>query len=109
MYIKQLRLSNFRNYKTLTLDFNPKVNVFVGNNAQGKSNILEAVYLLAAARSFRAAKDGDMIQSGQDYSLISGDVVTEATHNLEVVLQKMLLKYCGLIKRNSAEAVCWCF
>lgn len=103
MYIKQLRLSNFRNYKTLTLDFNPKVNVFVGNNAQGKSNILEAVYLLAAARSFRAAKDGDMIQSGQDYSLISGDVVTEATHNLEVVLQKNAPKVLRVDKKETQQ------
>lgn len=88
MLIRELRLLNFRNYKTLDLTLDPSVNILVGNNAQGKTNILEAIYLLAMGRSFRAARDSDMIAHDQSYSLVSGQVTTEATHTLELVLRR---------------------
>lgn len=101
MVIRKLHFSNFRNYQSLSLDLDPKVNIFVGHNAQGKTNILEAVYLLAAARSFRAAKDAEMIQHGQKYSLISGEVTIEAVHNLEVVLQRNAPKILRFNKKET--------
>jgi len=88
MFIRELKLVNFRNYRTLDLAFDSQINIFVGLNAQGKTNILEAVYLLAMGRSFRAAKDVDMIAHDQGYSLVSGQVTTEATHTLELVLRR---------------------
>lgn len=88
MLIRELKLLNFRNYRTLNLSFTPHVNIFVGLNAQGKTNILEAVYLLAMGRSFRAAKDSDMITHDQEHSLVSGQVTTEATHTLELILRR---------------------
>lgn len=65
MYIDSLRLSQFRNYESLDLTLSPGINVFFGDNAQGKTNILEAVYLCGTSRSHRSGKDKDMIRFGQ--------------------------------------------
>ena len=62
MIIKSLKLKNFRNYDLLSIDFDESTNIFHGNNAQGKTNILESVYLAATTKSHRGTKDRDMIQ-----------------------------------------------
>ena len=51
MWLQNLSLKTFRNYKETKIDFNPKLNVFLGRNAQGKTNMLEAIYFLALTRS----------------------------------------------------------
>lgn len=51
MYIKKLKLTNFRNYEKAELEFSPLTNIIYGNNAQGKTNILESVYLFAQGKS----------------------------------------------------------
>lgn len=61
MIIKSLELKNFRNYERLSLSFSEQTNLFYGNNAQGKTNILEAIYLAATTKSHRMAKDRDMV------------------------------------------------
>ncbi len=61
MIIEELRVINFRNYKDIHLKFHPRLNIFVGNNAQGKTNLLEAIYLCAVGRSFRTNRDNEMI------------------------------------------------
>ncbi len=66
MYIKSIRLNNFRNYRTLDLVLDQKTNIFYGDNAQGKTNILEAVYLCSTSRSHRGSRDREMILFGQD-------------------------------------------
>ena len=70
MYIKNLKLINFRNYNNLQLDFDPKVNIILGDNAQGKTNILEAIYLTGTGKSFRTYKDRDLIKFDKDQSYI---------------------------------------
>ena len=67
MFIKEIELKNFRNYDELTLSFNDKVNFIVGNNAQGKTNLLEGIYTSALGKSFRTSKDVEMIGFGSDY------------------------------------------
>jgi DNA replication and repair protein RecF len=62
MHIKSIRLEQFRNYEDQFLNVQPGINVLYGNNAQGKTNILEAIYLCACARSHRTSKDTDMIR-----------------------------------------------
>ena len=57
MFIKSIELKNFRNYDELTLSFNDKVNFIVGNNAQGKTNLLEGIYMSSIGKSFRTSKD----------------------------------------------------
>ena len=56
MYVKSLKIENFRNYDHLNIEFDQKTTILYGNNAQGKTNILEAVYYLAAFMGFRCCK-----------------------------------------------------
>lgn len=70
MKITNLSLTNFRNYKKQTINLSPSTNIFIGNNAQGKTNILEAIYTIALARSYKA-KDKDMILNSADFYKIS--------------------------------------
>jgi DNA replication and repair protein RecF len=77
MYIKDISLKNFRNYGELSLEFNPKVNIFLGNNAQGKTNLLEAVYLTAVGKSFRTVKDSDLVRFGEDFAYIKVNAVKD--------------------------------
>ena len=62
MYIQSLELSNFRNYSNLNIDFDNGTNILYGNNAQGKTNILESIYLAGTSKSHRAARDREIIK-----------------------------------------------
>ena len=70
MYVKELDLRSFRNYESLSVSLHPGINIFYGRNAQGKTNILEAVYLAGTTKSHRGAKDRDMIRMGEEESHI---------------------------------------
>lgn len=76
MYLKKMSITNFRNYAAaLDLEFSSGNNLFLGENAQGKSNLLEAVYYLSLAHSFRGARDNDLINFESDFFLLKGEVV----------------------------------
>lgn len=70
MKIKSLKLKNFRNYDLLDLTFDDSANIFYGDNAQGKTNILEALYLSGTTKSHRGSKDRDLIEFGKEESHI---------------------------------------
>ncbi|MEK4697991.1 DNA replication/repair protein RecF [Solibacillus sp. FSL R7-0668] len=72
MNIERLQLTNYRNYESLTLDFSNKINVFIGENAQGKTNVMESIYVLAMAKSHRTANDKELIRWQADYGKIEG-------------------------------------
>ncbi|CAM3141607.1 DNA replication and repair protein RecF [Leuconostoc gasicomitatum] len=74
MELQSLRLVNYRNYTDLTLNFSDGVNVFLGENAQGKTNLLESIYVLALARSHRTSSDKDLIRWQEKEATISGRV-----------------------------------
>ena len=74
MYIRELSLQNFRNYNYLNLVLHPGINVFVGDNAQGKTNVLEAVYLCATARSHRTNLEKEVIAWDQTEAHIRLDI-----------------------------------
>ena len=74
MKIRSLKLKNYRNYDLLKLDFDGAANIFYGDNAQGKTNILEAVYISGTTKSHRGAKDRELIRFGQDESHIEAVV-----------------------------------
>lgn len=74
MKIRSLKLKNYRNYDLLKLDFDGAANIFYGDNAQGKTNILEAVYISGTTKSHRGAKDRELIRFGQDESHIEAIV-----------------------------------
>lgn len=66
MQIRSAKLINFRNYKQLELDFSDRVNIFIGDNGQGKTNLLEAIYLLTSGQSFRDITDINTLKSNSD-------------------------------------------
>ncbi len=101
MQILSLRLRNFRNYRQLDIEFNPHINILVGNNAQGKTNILEAVYLLATARSFRVAKDSEIIKHNEVASYISGKIRRDAVHELEITFRDLAAKKMKYNKKET--------
>ncbi|MCR1952955.1 MULTISPECIES: DNA replication/repair protein RecF [unclassified Clostridium] len=71
MYIKRLQMLNYRNYKSLNITLGKNVNVFMGDNAQGKTNILEAIYYCAFAKSHRTSKDRELINWNSDSAYVS--------------------------------------
>lgn len=70
MYIKNIELTNFRNYESLKVDFNRNVNLLLGNNAQGKTNLLEGIYLTSMGKSFRTSKDSDLVKFDENLARI---------------------------------------
>lgn len=72
MYLKWLNLQNFRNYRKKFFDFSSNTTLLTGKNGVGKTNILEAIYLLAVGRSFRATKNNQMILYGEEIARILG-------------------------------------
>ena len=66
MWIKKIKISNFRNYKNAEINLNDKINIFYGENAQGKTNIIESVYLCSIGKSFRTSKEKEMIKFGEE-------------------------------------------
>ena len=77
MNLKELYLRDFRNYPEIRVDFEPGVNLIVGNNAQGKTNMLEAVSYLGSGRSFRAQKNSEMVRFGADFAEIDGKIFSQ--------------------------------
>ncbi|HTX57525.1 MAG TPA: DNA replication/repair protein RecF [Candidatus Acidoferrales bacterium] len=78
MVLQRLALSNFRNYAQLDLDPAPGLNVFIGANAQGKSNLLEAIAMLGTGKSFRTSRDADLVREGLELAVIGGDAQVRA-------------------------------
>lgn len=72
MIIKQLELTNFRNYDNLKINFSPKLNIIYGNNAQGKTNILEGIYTLCLTKSHRLYVDNSLIKNGFGFTRLVG-------------------------------------
>lgn len=84
MHVAHLRLRDFRNYARLDVDFTPGLHVLIGDNAQGKTNILEAVYLLATLRSFRGVGGAQMIRHGQKGYFVGAHVVDRGEHTIKI-------------------------
>ena len=74
MKLESIQLQDFRNYGELSLTFAPGVNLIVGDNAQGKTNLLEAIGYLGSGKSFRAPKTGELIRFGAEFAQITGQV-----------------------------------
>ena len=89
MKIKQLKLKNYRNYNLLDLSFDDSTNIFYGDNAQGKTNILESIYLCGTTKSHRGTKDRDLIKFGEEESHIEAIVEKNNTpFKIDIHLKK---------------------
>ena len=95
MVIKSLKLKNYRNYDLLDLTFDPKTNILYGDNAQGKTNILEALYLTGTTKSHRGTKDRDLIKFGEEESHLE---VIVNKHNIDFQIDMHL-------KKNSPKGI----
>ena len=107
MYIESLELKNFRNYEELSIVLDPGTNILYGDNAQGKTNVLEAVYLCGTTKSHRGSKDKEMIRFEQDESHIRMMVKKDGvSHKIDMHLKKNKAKGIaidGIPIRKAAE------
>ena len=87
MIITNLRLYNFRNYEQLNIDFSNNLNIIYGNNGTGKSNLIEAIYLLSLSKSFRTMDDKNLIRKNNDVCLVKG-VVDNKTYFIAEINNK---------------------
>mgnify|MGYP004653236525 FL=1 len=87
--LKKLYLKNYRNYDELVLDFNDNLNIIIGDNAQGKTNLLESIYVLAVTKSFLSINDKNLIMFDSRYSLVKGSLNNNTSFDeLEVLISE---------------------
>lgn len=107
MYIKSLELKNFRNYTNLNIKLNKGLNIFVGENAQGKTNIVESIYYLSSMKSHRTPRDKDLIKWGKSKAYIKAEVVKNFSDILMEFLlsseEKRAIKINGIKKSRTSE------
>ena len=92
MYIKEIKLENFRNYDLEKINLNEKINIIFGDNAQGKTNILEAIFISALGKSFRTNKDNELIKENKEFSKVEINFVKNNRNekiNLELSNKKL--------------------
>ena len=89
MFIDSLALSNYRNYGEESISFSNGINILYGDNAQGKTNVLEAIYMLATTKSHRGSHDREIIKFDSDESHIKADVIKNGiSHRIDMHLRK---------------------
>ena len=89
MQIKDIELTNFRNYKNLKLEFDKNLNIFLGHNAQGKTNLLESIFVLGMGKSFRTNSDKEMICFNEDFAKVKANVIEDNNEDeIEIIYQK---------------------
>lgn len=107
MYIKSIELRNFRNYEKEKIFFSGKTNILYGKNAQGKTNVLEAIALFASGKSHRRAADRDLIKIGEETAGIYIEFESEGCEkNAEIIIskgKKKFIKLCGENLRRTSE------
>lgn len=90
MIIKSIKLKNFRNYENLDLEFNDRLNIIIGNNAQGKTNILESIYFLSLSKSFINSHDDSLIMKDMEFSRVNGTILrNDGKYNLSIILNNL--------------------
>ena len=87
MFLQQLKLTNFRNYEKVNIKLSDNINIFYGNNAQGKTNILESIYLLGLTKSHRSSSDNELIMSNKSSYSVEGVL------NKNNIKTKLQIKY----------------
>ena len=108
MFVKELFLTNFRNYKEANFSFHEKINLILGDNARGKTNLLESIYLSSLGKSFRSVKDVEMIRF--EAELCKVKVVAEREESekkVEIIINKeeKTIKKDGLKIKKTSELV----
>ena len=102
MFIKKLSLKNFRNYTDTEIEFTKSINIMIGNNAQGKTSLIEAIYALSTTKSHRTSKDIQMIRFEQDFAKV--DTVISIPGDDDAKLSLLLTKKGKTAKYNDISA-----
>lgn len=101
MYIKKIKLNNFRNYLNQEINFEKEINIIFGDNAQGKTNILEAIFISAIGKSFRAKKDKELIKIGEEKASIEIEYKkTDRVGNIKIEIDDKKTIYINGIKQK---------
>jgi len=108
MYIEQLEISNVRNLSNVTIEAGPKINFFFGENAAGKTAVLEAIHLISRTKSFRSPRISDILQYGEEFLTVTTELI-EKEKRVVTGLKKnkveMQLKYNGKkVEKASVQA-----
>ena len=91
MYVKKIYLENYRNYVSEEIEFDPKTNIIIGENAQGKTNLIESIYLCAIGRSFRTSRYRELVKFGEEFAKIRIDYVKkEALEEEEKIIEMVI-------------------
>ena len=105
MKIERLKLTNFRNYSQLEIELGPKINIFIGNNGEGKTNILESIYILSLSKSHRSGLEENLIKYDESISKIDGLIRRDDLLNKQSIIltrqKKQLFFNNKEIRRNS--------
>ena len=86
MQISSLKLLNFRNYESLELSFSSKINMIYGKNGMGKTNIIEAIYMLGLTKTFRSNNDEIVIKRGKNIAKIEGKIRDSILNSYKIII-----------------------
>ena len=110
MRIKKLKVENFRNLENLDIEFSEGINIIYGNNAQGKTNIIESIYIFSFGKSFRANKDIELLKFDKEYFLsnikiMKKDRELEMDFGFDKILNKKMIKVNGVIQKKVSDII----
>ena len=104
MYLKRIKLVNFRNYQQQEIELSPNMNLFFGENAQGKTNILEAVFLCAIGKSFRAKKEKELINLEKKQAFVEIEYEkSDRSGKIKIILDDKKTIFLNDIKTKQTE------
>lgn len=110
MRIKKLKVENFRNLENLDIEFSEGVNIIYGNNAQGKTNIIESIYIFSFGKSFRANKDMELLKFDKEYFLSNIEIMKkdrelELDFGFDKISNKKMIKVNGVIQKKISDII----
>ena len=108
MFIKKLMIKQFRNYQSASVSFKKNINIIIGNNAQGKTSLIESMYVLSTTKSHRTSKDSRLILFGEDFARIEAEIEREQDDlELSLVISKKGKKasYNGIVQKKLSDYV----
>lgn len=107
MYIRKIELENFRNYEKEEVDFDKNINIIYGDNAQGKTNILEAIFICSLGKSFRTNKEKDLIKRGKVFTKVKM-LSSNQSRNIKIELEiedKKFFKINGIPAKKISDVL----
>ena len=110
MRIKRLKVENFRNLEKLDIEFSDGVNIIYGNNAQGKTNIIEAIYIFSFGKSFRANREIELLKFDKEYFLSNIEIMKkdrelEMDFGFDKISNKKMIKVNGVIQKKISDII----